>query len=392
MVKLSNNKNLLIGVVYRSPNSSRENNERLLSMLRLAATNRCDYLTVCGDFNFPRIDWNSVQCLEPDGSSSQEFLNVIEELSLFQHARNPTRFRGEQSSCLDLVLTNEENMVDEVGELPPIGKSDHICQKWELTVGEVMFRNTAALRRNFKKANWERIKEDLRNFEGDSCGTPSSFNDKLVAVIDESKSRNVPYCRPRSQKYQLPWMRNAGIKGQRVKKWKSWNKFKRTGLLLDYDSYKFERNRLNKEIRSAKMRYEQGLITDMKSNPNLYHGHCRRSLKTKQGVSNVWDGRGRLTETEEEAAAALNEYYHSVFTNDDPQYSPPVFPPVTHEKLENIILTEESVEDILTVLNPSKAAGPDGVESKLLKECAEEFAPILCTLFRKSMDEGEVPN
>ena len=55
----------------------------------------------------------------------------------------------------------------------------------------------------------------------------------------------------------------------------------------------------------------------MKGKPNLYHGHCRRSLKTKQGISYVVDGEGKLTETEEETAAALNSYYHSVFTKDD---------------------------------------------------------------------------
>ena len=49
------------------------------------------------------------------------------------------------------------------------------------------------------------------------------------------------------------------------------------------------------------------------------------------------------------------------------------------------------VEEVLLNLNPNKAAGPDGVESKLLKECATEMAPILCHLFRKSMYEGEVP-
>ena len=136
---------------------------------------------------------------------------------------------------------------------------------------------------------------------------------------------------------------------------------------MDYEAYNFEQNRLNNVIRSAKMSYEKNLIADMKTNPNLYHGHCRRSLKTKQGVSNVMDGDGKLTETEEEAATALNGYYHSVFTYDDPQHSPPDFPPLTQETLEDIVITEELVEDILTDLNPNKAAGPDGVESKLLK-------------------------
>ena len=143
----------------------------------------------------------------------------------------------------------------------------------------------------------------------------------------------------------------------------------------------------------AKRKYEQRLISDMKTNPNLFHGHCRRSLKTKQGVSNVVDGAGRLTETEEEAATALNRYYHSVFTKDnDPQPAIPDFPPLTQEKLEDIVLSEEKIEEVLTDLNPNKAAGPDEVECRLLKECAKEMAPALCKIFRKSMEEGEVPS
>ena len=92
-------------------------------------------------------------------------------------------------------------MVDEVGELPPLGKSDHVCQKWELIVSEVIFRNTAVLRRNFRRANWDGIKGDLRNFDVKPTDSPSIMIDKLVAAIDESKSRNVPYCRPKSVKY-----------------------------------------------------------------------------------------------------------------------------------------------------------------------------------------------
>ena len=85
----------------------------------------------------------------PTGASeesySQAFLRVIEDLNLSQHATKPTRFRGEQKSCLDLIFTNEENMVKEVEESPPIGKSDQVCQKWGLMVEEVTFKNTTVL-------------------------------------------------------------------------------------------------------------------------------------------------------------------------------------------------------------------------------------------------------
>ena len=114
----------------------------------------------------------------------------------------------------------------------------------------------------------------------------------------------------------------------------------------DYDAYKMERNRLGDMIRSAKSRYECGLIDDMKDNPNLFHGHCRRSLKTKQGVSNVMDGSGRLTETEGEAAAALNTYYHSVFTRDDGSSPLPVFGARTDEKIQDVYIATDQVEEV----------------------------------------------
>ena len=332
MIKLSDDKTLLVGVVYRSPNSDDENNERLLAMLRLATTIHCDYLTICGDFNLPRINWNTKQCYDSDGSYSKALLTTIEDIGLFQHALSPTRFRGIQQSCLDLVFTYEDDMIEEVGELPPIGKSDHVCQKWELKLSEVIFRNTDVPRRNFKRANWDSIKSDLREHKTEPSDSTTVMNDKLVAMLNDSKARNIPVCRPRSVKYRLPWMKNAGIKVQRVAKWRCWKTFKRTRLLIDYDAYKHERNRLNDTLRGAKRKYEQRLICDMKTNPNLFHGHCRRSLKTKQGVSNVVDGAGRLTETEEEAAMALNRYYHSVFTKEDnPQPITPEFPP-RHKK------------------------------------------------------------
>ena len=174
-------------------------------------------------------------------------------------------------------------------------------------------------------------------------------------------------------------------------KWRSWTRFKSSGLPRDYDGYKHERNKLNDMIREAKRKHEHCLISDMKKNPNLYYGHCRRSLKTKQGVTNVIDRNGKLTETEMETAAALNDYYQTVFTRDDPQSTVPEFPTKTEEELTDITVTTESIEEILLSLNANKAAGPDGVETRVMKECAVEMAPHLQKMFRKSLDDGEVP-
>ena len=167
MVKLMDNKTLLLGVVYRSPNSNEENNQNLLRQLRLAASIKYDFLMICGDFNLPLIDWSSGQMRDSHGSITSLFLETMEELNLFQHVDSSTRFRGAQNSCLDLIFTNEENMVNEINEIPPLGKSDHVCQKWKLVVSEIMFKNTTRRRPNFKRANWTAIKEALQEYRND---------------------------------------------------------------------------------------------------------------------------------------------------------------------------------------------------------------------------------
>ena len=57
----------------------------------------------------------------------------------------------------------------------------------------------------------------------------------------------------------------------------------------------------------------------------------------------------------------------------------------------DVTITTESVKEILEGLNANKAAGPDQVENRILKECSEEMAPKLQQLFRSSIDKGEVP-
>ena len=390
-VLLKDGKRVLVGVIYRSPNSMQENNKKMMEVLRASSSTNTDYLLVCGDFNLPKIDWIGNQCLDSETSYTAEFLETIENLNWYQHSRNNTRFRGEQKSCLDLIFTNEEDMVAEVLELPPIGKSDHVCQKWEMVVKEAIFKNTSVRRQNYKRANWAKIKKDILDFAFEPEDQVATMSSKFVAMLNDTKGRNIPLCRPRSMKHRLPWMRGAGIKNQRARKWKSWTKFKRTRLPRDYDEYKLERNKLNDIVREAKRKHEKNLIEGLKENPNLYYGHCRRSLKTKPGVTNVVDGDGKLTETEDETATALNKYYQSVFTKDNPQSTAPIFPNQTQEQLTDITVSAESVEEILLSLKENKAAGPDEVENRVMKQCAEEMAPKLQELFRKSIDEGEVP-
>ena len=61
-------------------------------------------------------------------------------------------------------------------------------------------------------------------------------------------------------------------------------------------------------------------------------------------------------------------------------------------KLENILATEQDTSDILTILNPNKAYGPDGISPKLLKEAAPFITPVLTKIFNLSLSQGIFPD
>ena len=175
-------------VVYRSPNSPDQNNMNLLTILRIAKTANCSQL-VCGEFNLLLMNWNSWLSSDTEISFTSRFLSAAEDLNLYQQVKTYTRFRNNQHSCLDLVFTSEENMVNEVMELPPIGKSDHVCQQWGVVVEEVMYINTMATRYNFKRANWDSVKAGLSNFRFDQADSPTTMNNKLVECIKDLKAK-----------------------------------------------------------------------------------------------------------------------------------------------------------------------------------------------------------
>jgi hypothetical protein len=60
--------------------------------------------------------------------------------------------------------------------------------------------------------------------------------------------------------------------------------------------------------------------------------------------------------------------------------------------LEQITVTENEVEDILKILDTSKAIGPDLLNPRLLKEAASILKYPLCTLFNLSLTLSTFPS
>ena len=59
--------------------------------------------------------------------------------------------------------------------------------------------------------------------------------------------------------------------------------------------------------------------------------------------------------------------------------------------LSQIEVTVDEVMERLSELDTTKACGPDKIPARLLKECSEQIAPSLYSLFNHSLSIGQIP-
>ena len=78
-----------------------------------------------GDFNYRNIDWTNGVCVINDEAS--KFLECVQDCFLMQHVRFATR----ENSLLDLVMTSEPELIDEVMDFGCFSNSDHSYTRME---------------------------------------------------------------------------------------------------------------------------------------------------------------------------------------------------------------------------------------------------------------------
>ena len=98
---------ITIGVVYRCPNITIQNNEKTHNAISEVRKGDC---IIMGDFNHGNIKWDS-----------QQSTGVEDLFFLTQHVLEPTR----AARVLDIVLSSQKAFVDNVVIQEPLGSSDH---------------------------------------------------------------------------------------------------------------------------------------------------------------------------------------------------------------------------------------------------------------------------
>ena len=146
-----NKKNeVTIGVVYRCPNITKENNEKIHNAISEVSKGDC---IIMGDFNHGNIKWDTLQST---GIEDQKFLCLVQDNFLTQHVLEPTR----ATRILDIVLSSQKELVDNVEIKEPLGSSDHNQMYFNINVKSDKTK-VKQCRRDFRKGNYKEIRKRL---------------------------------------------------------------------------------------------------------------------------------------------------------------------------------------------------------------------------------------
>ena len=392
---------LLVGCIYRSgtPATALLNDNNLHLMLKQAANIKgYSSKVIAGDFNLNKISWDPDPVI-PDNLNTEsaecKFIDCIRDTFLHQHITEPTRFRlGQQPTLDDLIFSTEENDIEDLIYHPSIGRSDHITLQCKI---KIKLKTEASKRVIYKydKGDYIKMAEMLNiNWENEleDCNAQEAM-DKFDSRYKAAEEECIPKATISGMlecRVKPSWLNNHALRKVK-RKHSAWIRYLNTKDGEDYQIYILKRNEATRETKKARKDFERSLAKECRKNAKGVWKYIK-SRKKSSGIPNLKKKDNTFTESAKEIAETLNEQYYSAFTDEDTSNIPNIPPkPLETLPLESFIVSQEDVHKSLKNLKPEKSPGIDGIHPRPLKELADVLAKPVHMIFKKSLEEGQLP-
>ena len=390
-IKMKNQQNLKVGSFYRPPWSDDTYMEEFAKVLDELSSQGRKNLWVGGDFNLPNIKWDDQQPMPSGGNTkiSSLLLDATNDHSLTQVIDHPTR----QGNILDLFFTTHPGLINRTSLVPPLTKeADHDIVFVDVNTRADIPKQVRRNRYVYNKADWEAMKEEMKTYKVPD-GTAEEQWDHLEKTLHSLIDRHVP-SKPAKPPKQKPWINREIITlmHRRDRAYKAW---KKTDSEQYHKKFVKLRSKCQANVRTAHREYTDGIFNledkekDRTSVCKRFWSYVTCQRKDNNSVAPLRKD-GVLISDAAGKAEILNDQYTSVFTKEDttdlPNKPPADIPPCPPIKVD-----PKGVHKLLKNLKPDKAAGPDQLTPRLLKELAEVLASPLAVIFQNSIDAGCVP-
>ena len=390
-----NSQPFIIITVYRPPNASPDffiHFENLTQLL----DDEMKEIIILGDLN---CDLKK----EHLDTQTKSLTSLYEVYQMSQLINEATRVTEQTATLIDHIVTNKPENISCYGVIHT-GMSDHslIFAIRKINIVKKDKQNIIKIR-NMKKFNEELFLTDLANqpweylyFLGEN---PDHTWDIWKELFLEVLNKHAPLQSKKVKSYKVPWLTSA-IKTLINERDKLKRKAIIMGLETDWKSYKQMRNKINKELREAKVNYYSSKIANQKQNPKEAWKTINQILgrKNKPTIINELKMADKTLKSSEEIAEGFNKFFTDIGRNlastietNDCNFEEFIQPSKSEFKLFNPV-TVDTVHHLLTSLATNKATGIDQISCKIIKISAPVISASLTYLFNQTIDQCSFPN
>lgn len=328
---------------------------------------------------------SDLQTTHPDGVFivAGDF-NQANMKTVLPHFHQYVNFATRGSNTLDRAYTNIRAAY-KAAPRPHLGSSDHLSVMLIPAYRPLLIRgkpiekqvrvwpagSVSALQDCFERTDWDMFKEAATknqyiNIE-EYAETVSAYIQKCMEDVSATKTVI-------TRENQKPWMTNEVRATLRVR-----NAAFKGG---DREALRSARADLNRTIRTAKRAYGQkmqGFFQDPTNTKRMW-----------QGIRTITDYKAAPLPCEDniEFLNELNNYFgrFESLNNTSVKKSTP------HPDEQALTFEKADVRRMLRKLNARKAAGPDNIQGRVLKDCADQLAYVLTDIFNISLTYAIVPS
>ena len=352
-----------------------------------------------GDLNAHSQMWWSEGNTTPEGVVIDD---LFTSLGLHQLICEPTNFEPNKNpSCIDLVVTDQPNLVLDSGTRPSL---DSFCHH-QIIHCKVNFRlppSPVYERKvwHFNRANVNAIKKSMTNFpwlqhlslNRDPNWQVKTFTDIILNIMANFVPHETRNIIPRDS----PWITRQ-LKTMLNRKNRLYKNFKRHGYKED-DRLRLDVFRAECQIavETAKATYTRNLgnkLNGTNISPKSYWkiinrviNKCRAPLVPPLLVNNIF-----ILNCSEKA----NHFIYFFSKQCKLVVNRSVLPPLnvfTERRLDNVTILDSNILPLIRNMNPNKATGSDGISGHMLLLCDESVVLPLKIIFQSILSTSTYPN
>ena len=340
-----------------------------------------------GDFNYRFLHWPPDLYCDNLSNVAKLFCDCLDDNFLVQHITTPTR----GDAILDLIITDEPNMVSDIEDIGKLGNSDHNAILWSTHISTEILRNSRQVY-DYSKANISAIRSELQVVDWSHLFSNLSVEDcwrVFKGKLQDLEAQYVPKKNVSSGNRKPIWMTYKAMKAVK-RRHKIYRKYKDP----EHPACKKADRKASMATKQSKRHFESKLAQKIKTDKKSFFAYVRSKTKAKVKVGPLKDTQGHDTSDSSHMVEILNDQFSSVFTQEDFSNIPVptnIFQGNAHDKLTSIEIKLEDVHKRLSALREDKSAGADDMSPRLLKYISNEIAHPLTVIFNLSLQEGIVP-